>query len=71
MEQLEGQINILEQGFGRDKCIFNKDYPCNHYWGIRTMQECGDGYCDKKCCKSCNELCGYRCNSSSYLYKGE
>ena len=66
---MEGQLNFLEQGFERGKCIFNDKYSCTHYWATRTMQECGDGYCDKKCCKSCKEICGYKCNAASNLKK--
>ena len=64
---LKEQLNFLEQGFERNKCIFDNEYNCTHYWAVRTMQECGDGDCNKKCCKGCKKLCGYKCNASSAL----
>ena len=62
---MKGQINFIEQGFDRGRCIHDSSYPCTIYWAKRTMQDCGDGECNRKCCKGCNELCGYRCNASS------
>ena len=66
---MKEQINFLEQGFARDKCIFNDKYSCTHYWAVRTMQECGDGDCEKKCCKGCKKICGYKCNAAGTLIK--
>lgn len=65
MDKIKGQQNFLNQGFERGQCKFNNKYPCTHYWAVRTMEDCGDGDCDKKCCKGCKDIiCGYRCNGS-------
>lgn len=65
------QQNFLEQGFGREKCLFNEKYHCTHYWGVWTMQHCENRDCHKKCCKDCTETCGYRCNAAGNLKEGD
>ncbi len=66
MKKQKGQQNFLDQGFGRDKCLFNNEHPCTHYWAVWTMQNCDSKDCDKKCCKGCIESCGYRCNAAAH-----
>lgn len=66
--ECEGQLNLIQQGFARTKCLHNKSYTCNMYWTKQTMLSCDNVYCDKSCCKGCDDkYCGYRCNQS----KGE
>lgn len=60
----KGQQNFLNQGFDREKCVFNEEYPCTHYWAVNVMQGCDNEDCDKKCCMNCKEVCGYRCNAA-------
>lgn len=67
MKQVKGQQNFLKQGFGRERCMFDKRYPCTHYWAVWTMQGRDNEDCEKECCKGCEEVCGYRCNASPHL----
>lgn len=67
MKNQKGQQSFLDQGFGRDQCLLNSKYTCTHYWAVFTMQNCDNRDCNKKCCKGCKEICGYRCNASSHL----
>ena len=71
MKQVDGQIDFIADGFGRDRCKIDSKYPCTHYWAKWTKQMCGDGYCNKMCCFSCKDkkLCGYACNASRSIKK--
>lgn len=65
MKENKNQINFLTQGYDRGQCLFDKAFPCTHYFAVITMQECDGIDCDRECCKGCTEECGYRCNAES------
>lgn len=63
--QEKGQRNFLD--ILRNDCTFNSNYPCTHYWARWTMREVDSKECKAECCRTCKEMCGYRCNACSKL----